>query len=198
MCVEGMGTLAQSIANNNNGGLNYIQKAGLAAQTAGVLANTWSSVQEAKAMSEYSIKSTEATLANYTYQTRALKNQYNEEIEALAQGQQNTYLENLKAYATALTSAAGNGVEGTSIDDLLTGYERATAIDKYLTDKEMRLKGLQLNDDADVLRINAINSLNNQQQYANKTGSTLLTGLGNLVATYSDSYMKSEYYKGNK
>lgn len=196
MCTENMGTLAQNIANNDNGGLNYIQKSGLGLQTAGVIANAFSSMQEAKAMSEYSIKQTEATLANYTYQTQALKNRYSEELESLAQGKQNTYLENLKAHATALTSAAGNGIEGSSIDSLLIGYERATAINNYLTDKEMRLKGLQVSDDADALRIQAINSLNNQQQYTNKTASTLLTGLGSLVSSYSDSYMKSEYYKG--
>lgn len=195
MCIDNTNTLAQSIASNNNGGLNYIQKIGIGGQALGTVANVWSSVQSTKAYSNYVEEQTEATLANYDYQTRALKNRYQEEIESLAQGKTNTYLENLKAQATALTSAAGNGVEGSSIDSLLMGYDRATAINNYITDKELRLKGLQLGDDAEALRVQAFNSINNIPKQTNKTASTLLTGLGSLISSYSESYLKSEYYK---
>ena len=178
--------------------INAFQAAGLGLSAAGVIGNTVSSVQEARAYSKYSQAQTNSTLENYRYQTRALKNRYSEEVEAINQNRQSVYLENLQQRATAITRAASSGVEGNSLDSLFLGYERATAVNNYLTDRELRLKGLQLNDDADALRVNALNSVNSQSQYTNKTASTLLSGMGGLLSQYSESYLKSNYFRSGR
>lgn len=177
------------------GGLTAVQWLGLGGQAVGLGTQTWGTVQEAKAFNKYSQIQINNTLENHRYQLKALKNRYAEDVEATNQQRQAVYLQNLQNKATALTSAAGNGVAGSSIDSLFLGYDRATAVDNYLTDRELRLKGLQLEDDADALRANALSSIYSLQTPTNKTASTLLSGIGGMISQYSDSYLKSNYYK---
>lgn len=178
-----------------NTGLNWTQQLGLGLQTVGTIGNTIASAQTAKSYNKYSELQINSTLDNYNYQIKSLKNKYNEEVEASNQERQSVYLENLQNKATAITSAASSGVEGNSLDSLFLGYERATAVNNYITDRELRLKGLQLNDDADALRVNALSSINKIQIPTNKTASTLLSGIGGVISQYSDSYLKSTYLK---
>lgn len=178
-----------------NTGVNWTQSLGLGLQSVGVIGDTISTIQTAKAYNKYSELQINSTLDNYNSQLRSLKNRYNEEVESSNQERQAVYIQNLQNKATAITSAASSGVEGNSLDSLFLGYERATAVNNYITDKELRLKGLQLNDDADALRANALSSINKIQLPTNKTASTLISGIGNMVSQYSDSYLKSNYFK---
>lgn len=175
--------------------LNLTQGLGLGLQGLGVITNTFSSVQESKASSKYAQAQISSTMENHREQLRALKTKYNQEVEAVNQERQNVYLQNLQSRATAVTSAAGNGVEGNSLDSLFLGYERATAVNNYLTDRELRYKGMQLEDTADSLRASALSSINGITIPANKTASTLLSGLGTTISKYSDSLLRSNYYK---
>lgn len=158
---------------------------GLGMQFGGMIGNIIGSVQEAKAYSNYSIASTNAAIANYTQQANAVNTRYMQEVEAAHQEQKQIYLQNLKAKSTAQASAASRGVEGTSIDALFAGYERETAISNYLTERDLRNMGLQYDDQLEGLRTGAINSINLQTKYSNRTGSTILSGLGGLLQNAS-------------
>ena len=107
-------------------------------------------------------------------------------------------MQNLQSKATAMTSAAGNGVEGTSLDSLFMGYDRATAINNYMSDRELRLKGLQLDDNVDALRMQAISSLYDITYQPDKTASTLLSGMGDLISTYANNYANTKTTKTEK
>lgn len=160
--------------------------AGAAMQAGSAIADFIGSIQQANAYERYQKEQINATLENNRYQLRALKNRYSEEVEALNQQQQQVYLQNLQARARAVTSAAGNGVEGGSLDALFLGYERATAVSKYMTDRELRLKGLQLQDNADALRVQASNAINSLAMNTDSAASTLLSGIGTVLTSYSE------------
>ena len=162
------------------------------------IASTISAYQSAKAFKKFQKAQIASILDNNKYQLRALKNRYNEETEAINQERQAVYLQNLQAKATAMTSAAGNGVEGTSLDSLFMGYDRATAINNYMSDKELRLKGLQLDDNVDALRMQAISSLYDITYQPDKTASTLLSGMGDLISTYANNYANTKTTKTEK
>lgn len=166
--------------------------AGLGMQAGASLGDFLGSIYQAKANKRYQVKQINSTLENNRYQLRALKNKYNEEVEATNQQQQQVYLQNLQARARAITSAAGSGVQGNSLDSLFLGYERATAVSKYMTDRELRLKGLQLQDDADALRIQAVNAIHGLTPNVNTSASTLLSGMGNILTSYSQMNTKEE------
>lgn len=168
---------------------------GLGIQVGGLLANTMSSIQEAKAYSNYSIASTNAALANYGQQVNSVSSRYAQEVESAHQEQKQVYLQNLKAKATAQASAATRGVEGTSIDSLFAGYDRQSAISNYLTERDLRNIGLQYDDQLEGLRIGAINSINSQTQYTNRTGSTILSGIGGIFQSATKSGVLNRYLK---
>lgn len=179
---------------NAGTGLNMIQSLVLGLQGTGIVTNAIAANQEAKAYNKYTQAQITSTMENQRYQLRTLKNKYNQETEVINQERQNVYLQNLQSRATAVTSAADNGVEGSSLDSLFLGYERATAVNNYLSDRELRNKGMQLEDDADSLRASALSSINSLQISTNKTASTLLSGLGTTVSKYSESYLRNKYY----
>lgn len=147
-------------------------------------------IQSANAYNQYVSQQTASTMNNYEYQTRALNNRYMQEAEQIAQQKQATYLDNLQAKATATTSAAGSGVEGSSIDSLLTGYDRATAITNYMLDRQLRMKELQYSDQSEALRASALSSIYGQTPYNNTIWATAgknisgsLTSFANILNT---------------
>lgn len=178
-----------------------VAQIGLYAQAAGLFSGLFAERKQRKAYEEYQKLQAQATLTNYLYQTKALNNRYAEEKEASAVQQQQIYLQNLQAKATAQASAASAGVEGISIENLFKGYDRATAMSKYTAEKNLRMRGLQYDDEMDSLRINAINSINLQQPYTSNFGATLLGGLGQIMSNYS-AYKKdkeqTEFYRNRK
>ena len=161
---------------------------GLVSSLTDMVGTSISSAQSAKAYSSYVANQTAATMNNYEYQTRALNNKYSQEAEQLAQEKQQTYIENLQAKATAAASAAGSGVEGSSIDSLLTGYDRATAINNYMIDRQLRMKQLQYSDQSDALRISALSSIYGQTSYANTSLGSTLTSASSLLKSGYDYY----------
>ena len=158
---------------------------GMGIQSAGNIANSISGWQQADAYLKYVKNQSNATLENYRYQTKALKNRYYEEVEATNQQQQQVYLQNLKSKAAASASAASNGTSGNSLDNLFMGYDRATAISNYITERELRNKGLQFSDNMDSLRYNAMNSILGLPSYTNTGVSNLLTGTAGLFSAIS-------------
>ena len=165
---------------------------GLMSSAVSMIGTGISSVQSANAYRSYVNNQTAATMSNYEYQTRALNNQYSQEVEQLAQEKQSTYVQNLQAKATAAASAASSGVEGSSIDSLLTGYDRATAVNNYMIDRQLRMKELQYSDKSDALRMSALSSIYGQTSYTNSAWGSTLSSASSLL---SSGY---EYYKTYK
>ena len=141
----------------------------------------------------------QAALNNYLYQTRAINNRYSEEQEASSINQQQVEIENMKAKATAETSAAGSGVAGTTIDNLFKDYDRASAMSNYVAQRNLQIKGYQYNDELDSARISALNSYNTLQDYTGGNGwDTLFSGIGNMLMNYTqDSNWAKLIEKGN-
>ena len=162
---------------------------GLGLQGIGMLSSYNAAKQEKAAYAEYQALSTQATLDNFIQQTRAINNRYIEESQATTAQKQEIYLQNLQAKASAQASAASSGIEGISLDNLFRGYDRATAVSNYTAAKNLQMKGLQYNDELDSLRVQAINSINLQQQYSGVSpASTLISGVGGLLTSYSREY----------
>lgn len=172
--------------------------AGLATQALGTASSVYGSVQSAKAYTNYVQNQTEATLDNYRYQSKALNNAYSEETEQANQQNHQAYLSNLQSKAAAQASAASSGVEGSSLDSLFAGYDRASAISNYLTERNLRNKGLQYNDNLDSLRTSALSSLYGLSGYTNTMASTLLSGVGSLLSSPTTASVVSQFAGKNK
>ena len=109
-----------------------------------------SAKKQEKAYEDYKKKVKQAAWENYRYQTRAIKNRYNEEAEASAYQLQEIKNKNLQAKATAQASAAGSGVTGSTIDNLFNDYERADATSNFIASRNLYLKKLQSYDEMDA------------------------------------------------
>lgn len=172
---------------------------GLGLQGVSMLSGAYAQRQQAKAYSNYQTLQTQAALNNYIQQLKQLNLRYAQEQEADAEEREKIRIENMKAKATAQASAASSGVEGLTIDNLFAGYERATAVSNYTHAKNLQMLGLEYNNQLDTYRIQAINSINTMQQYNGaSTASTLLSGVGGLLSSYSNYQMKKdqlEFYR---
>ncbi|MCD7779670.1 MAG: hypothetical protein LUH05_03235 [Candidatus Gastranaerophilales bacterium] len=171
-------------------GLNV---ASVATQALGTAASAYGSMQSAKSYRTYVQNQVNSTLDNYRYQSRALNNAYSEEMEQANQENHQAYLANLQSKAAAQASAASSGVEGSSLDSLFAGYDRASAISNYLTERNLRNKGLQYNDNLDSLRTSALSSLYGLSGYTNTTASTLLSGVGSLLSSPPTASVVSQF-----
>ncbi len=172
---------------------------GLGLQGAGIIGKFLSDKQTASAYSEYQALQTQSTLTNYLQQTRAINTRYSQEQEASGLEAQQLYLQNLKAKATAQASAATSGIEGSTIENLFRGYDRATAISNYVSARNLHMQGLQYNEELESLRTQAISSINMQQRYTSTGASTLLSGIGGLMSSYADYEERKDrikYYRG--
>lgn len=157
---------------------------GLAVSAAGSALSAVSSRSAEKEQAKANIAQTKFTLSNFAQQANSNNTRYAQEVEAANEQQQQIYLNNLKAKATAETSAAGNGVAGISIDNLFRGYDRTTALSNYMGEKNIRNMGLQYNDNYEALRANAINSLYGLPQInGDNTASTLMSSAGGILST---------------
>lgn len=174
---------------------------GLGIQGAGVVGNYIAEKQAEVQYSKYQTLQTQATLHNYIQQTKAMNNRYAEEQEAAALQNQQVYIQNLQSKATAEASAASSGVEGSTIDTLFQGYDRATAVSNYVAARNLQIKGLQYSDELEGLKAQAISAINLQQPYTGNPVSTLIGGLGGMLTSYSNMQYKQEqvkYYRGAK
>lgn len=140
----------------------------------------------AKEQAKLSLAQTKATMQNYAAEVNATNTRFAQEQEKAHEDQQQVYLQNLQAKATAQASAAGSGVTGISIDNLFNGYDRASAISDFITERNIRNMGLQFNENLQGLRTRAISSVNNQTLDNNlgiKQSSTLLSGIGGILSS---------------
>ena len=166
---------------------------GLAIGAAGTVSNTISASQQANAYGEYQKLQSQSALNNYIQQSKQLNTRYAQEQEASAEERQQIQIENMKAKATAQASAASSGIEGITIDNLFAGYDRATAVSNYTHAKNLEMLGLEFNNQLDAYRNQALSTIYSMQPYSGASvGSTLLSGIGGLMTTYSTNKIEQE------
>ena len=162
----------------------------------------FSANKQKKAYAEYQEKTRQAAMEQYRYQTRAINNRLAEEEEASDLQLEQTMIQNMQAKATAQASAAGNGITGSTIENLFHDYDRAEAANEYVASRNLHLKGLQAEDEKEAAYIQAMNTINLQQQYSGGSmGLSLLSGIGTAMSSYSSgkvSQYQLQYYGGNK
>lgn len=166
---------------------------GLGIQGAGVLNNYLSDKSASKAYTQYQQLSTQSSVDNFRQQNRQINNRYSQEQEAMALELQQMQLQNMQAKATAQASAASGGAYGNTIEGLFRGYDRAAALNNYVSEKNLRMKGLQYSDELDSLRAQAISAINLQQPYTSQGASILLGGLGNIMTSYAQNDYRQRY-----
>ena len=171
-------------------------------QLASSVVEGFSNKKQEKAYKEYQEKTRQAAMQQYRYQTRAINNRLAEEEEASDLQLEQTMIKNLQAKATASASAAGSGVTGSTIENLFKDYDRANAASNYVASRNLHLKGLQAADEKEAAYIQAMNTINLQQQYTGGTmGLSLLGGIGTAMSTYSSGKVTQyqlQYYGGGK
>ena len=177
-----------------------ISAIGLGIGAIGTLANTFAAKQQSSAYANYQTLQTQAALNNYIQQSKQINLRYTQEQEANAEERQQIQIENMKTKATAQASAATSGIEGLSIDNLFAGYDRATAVSDYTHARNLQMLGLEYNNQLDTYRNQALSSIYSMQPYTGASaGSTLLSGIGGLMTTYSNNKMQQaqmKFYRG--
>jgi hypothetical protein len=167
-------------------------------QLASSVMEGFSNEKQKKAYAEYQEKTRQAAMEQYRYSTRAINNRLGEEAEAIALNQEQTMIKNLQAQATAKASAAGSGISGSTIDNLFHDYDRASAASNYVASRNLHLKGLQAADEKEAAYIQAMNTINLQQQYTGGSmGLSLLSGFGNAMSTGISNYTTIANYTQN-
>lgn len=168
---------------------------GLGIGAVGSIFNTISAGQQSKAYANYQSLQSQAALTNYIQQSKQLNLRYAQEQEASSEEKQQIQIENMKAKATAQASAASSGVEGLTIDNLFAGYDRATAVSNYTHAKNLDMLGLEYNNQLDTYRNQALSTIYSMQSYTGASaGSTLLSGIGGLLTTYSQNKYQQDQY----
>ena len=146
--------------------------------------------QASKAQAQASLAQTQATMQNYAAEINSANTRYAQEQEKAQQEQQQIYIQNLQSKAAAQASAAGNNISGISIDNLFNGYDRASSVSNFITERNLRNLGLQYNENLAGMRAKAMSSINSQNLDNNlgmKQASTLLSGVGGILSA-SGSY----------
>ena len=165
-------------------------------QLASSVMEGFSNQKQEKAYKEYQEKVRQAAMEQYRYSTRAINNRLGEEAEATALQKEQIMIKNLQAQATAKASAAGSGVTGSTIENLFHDYDKASAASNYVASRNLHLKGLQAADEKEAAYIQAMNTINLQQQYTGGSmGLSLLSGVGTAMSTYASSYETGQRIK---
>lgn len=159
-------------------------------QLASSVMDGFSSSKQKKAYAEYQEKTRQAAMEQYRYQTRAINNRLAEEEEASDLQLEQNMIQNMQAKATAQASAAGSGITGSTIENLFHDYDRAAAASNYVASRNLHLKGLQAVDEKEAAYIQAMNTINlQQQQYSGGSmGLSLLSGFGNALSVGVQNY----------
>lgn len=171
---------------------------GLGLQGAGMLSGYAADKSAEQAYGNYQAATTASALANFQEQSNQLNNRYAEEEQASAMQEQQIYIANMKARATAEASAAGSGITGSTIDTLFAGYDRANAVSSFTAAKNLQLKKLSYKDNLASLRAQALSTINMEQQYTSTGASKLLSGAGGILSSYSSAQAQkaqTEFYK---
>ena len=155
-----------------------------------------SNSKQEKAYKKYQEKTRKAAMEQYRYQTRAINNRLAEEEEASDLQLEQTMIQNMQAKATAQASAAGNGITGSTIENLFHDYDRASAANEYVAARNLHLKGLQAVDEKEAAYIQAMNTINLQQQYTGGSmWASLLGGAGTAMSTYTSGQVTQSQLK---
>lgn len=157
---------------------------------ANMLRNTFEGYAQNKANYEYQKARNSLIIANYERQARDANNSYAEAQRVNSIKKQQNYLQNLQAKSTLLAGKASSGVNGTSLDNLYRGYDRATAVNNYLYAKDLYNKGLSNNDRLSTLRASAVNSLTDLSKYRYSGASALLNGASDLFGGWGNYMIK--------
>ena len=166
--------------------MGWIAAAGLGLQALGAIGSIASNRQAANDNAQYRALQTQSTLTNYIQQLNAVHTRVNQEQQATVLQKQQLAIENMKARATAQASAAANGVEGSTLDNLFQGYDRATAVNNYIASKNLHFKELQSYQEMMSYRASALSSIYNQTTYTSNGVGSVLSGFGGLLSSYSD------------
>lgn len=178
--------------------VDWVSAGGAALTLLGNIGNYVGERKTEKSYKTYQDRQRKAAEENYRQQVRSLHNRYNEEKEATANELQTNLIQNMQAKATAQASAASSGVSGSTIENMFKDYDRAHAVSTYTAKRNLRLKGLQTEDNIAAARIEALNVINNLQQYQGSSWGSLFSLFGNAFNTYS-SYQnqaaQTKWYK---
>jgi len=154
--------------------------------------------QMSAANAEYKLLNAQATQTAYLEEMHMSGIREQEDSEATEVSNQQSYIQNMQAKATAQTSAAEGGVTGNSIQSLFAGYDRANATNDYIASRNLQLKGLQSQEQMKAYQSKAISSINMAQQYVPtpviqpSLGANLLGGIGTALTTYSNYTTQAE------
>lgn len=173
--------------------MGFIAAAGLGLQALGAISNLVAQRQAANDHTQYQALQTQSTINNYIQSLNAIHTRYTQESDATAFQKQEIAIQNMKARATAEASAASNGVEGSSLDMLFEGYDRATAIDNYIASRNLRAKELQSYQEMLGYRASALSSIYNQTPYQSNSTGAFLSGFGGLLSSYADMKWRQNF-----
>lgn len=138
------------------------------------------------------IQSTKAQVSEWSTQVNQQNTRYAQEVEAAHQEAQQNYLTNLEQQATAQTSAAGSGVAGISIENLFKGYDQASTLSEYISERNIRNQGLQYNQDYNAIRLRARNSIKTQLPYQGQgTKWAITNGIISTAGSAASSYFNT-------
>ena len=173
---------------------------GLGLQGAGMVGSSIAGMIEDRTNREYSNYRNQLINSNYARQTQQLNNSYAQEQLTNASQRQQAILRNMQLRASAQAKMASLGISGNTIDNLYRGYDRAMAMNDYLSARDLEMKGLAYNDklgDLGYARLNTFNQYSYQQKrnYQNRVSSTLFKGIRGLSDSMLNLYKANERMK---
>ncbi len=162
----------------------------LGLQAGGILNRYLTNKKQENNYNLYKNLQTASILNNYQTQVSAIQERYAQDAESATWRNQMMMIENLKAKATAKTSAATSGIQGNSINKLFDGYDRAIAIDNYITQRNLSMSEKQYNANIESMRNQALSALNGEAQFTSTAAAELIGGIGSLLTNYSNNEYK--------
>lgn len=177
---------------------DWLSAAGAGLTLLGGIGNYVGERKAEKSYKTYQANQRKAAEENYREKVRSFHNRFNEEKEATAANLQTNMIQDMQAKATAQASVASSGVGGSTIENLFKDYDRAHAVSTYTAKRNLRLKGFQIDDNIAAARIEAMNVINNLQQYQGAGLGSLFSLFGDAFKTYSAyerDRAQTEYYK---
>lgn len=143
---------------------------------------------------DYRKKYIKSVWEDYSNNVDLLELSQDQKEDAIGFENQQSALSNMQAKATAEASALESGVSGNSIDSLLRGYDRTMAINDFVSAENIRMMGLQTNQEIKALRAKAISAINTGHPFDPNSivkpsiGANLLTGLNNAATGLQQGY----------
>lgn len=140
---------------------------------------------------EYQTRRNKAILDNLIQNSKELNNSYAMDYEENAAKRQEDYINNLQAKSTAQALMASKGLVGNSVENLYRGYDRALAVNNYLSARNLQTRGLYYNDKLNSLRKSAIDSIGPYYPAQYNFASTLLGSANRIFNDYEEYLNKN-------